>query len=84
MSLTFNDLQSIREIVKETIDPIKGDLEALSNDVKEIYSMLANLEKRAAEYPDFNKKNLEQKLLSLHADIVAAAKQAGVTLPTHQ
>jgi hypothetical protein len=41
MSLTFDDLQAIRTIVEETVDPIKGDIEALSNDIKEIYGYVS-------------------------------------------
>ena len=40
MSLSYDDLQAIRKVVEETIDPIKGELEALGNDIKEIYSPL--------------------------------------------
>lgn len=45
MSLSYDDLQAIRKIVEETVDPIKGELEALGNDVKEIYSMIASIQK---------------------------------------
>ncbi|HTE58249.1 MAG TPA: hypothetical protein VK694_05900 [Verrucomicrobiae bacterium] len=41
MSLTHVDLQEIRKIVEETVNPIKGELSALGNDIKEIYDMLA-------------------------------------------
>jgi len=36
MRLSYDDLKAIRKIVEETIDPIKGELEALGNDIKEI------------------------------------------------
>lgn len=39
MSLSYEELQAIRKIVEETVNPIKGDIEALSNDIKEIYEM---------------------------------------------
>jgi hypothetical protein len=46
MSLTHDDLQAIRAIIEETINPVRGDIEALSNDVKEIYGMLADPQKQ--------------------------------------
>jgi peroxiredoxin family protein len=83
MSLTFDDLQAIRKIVEETVEPIKGDIEALSNDVKEIYEMLANPQNEVSGKATFKKSSLEEKILRLHAELVEAAKQANVTLPSH-
>jgi hypothetical protein len=83
MSLTYDDLQAIRTIVEETVSPIKGDLEALGNDIKEIYEMIANLQKNSPGKPSSQKLNLEEKILNLHTDLIEAAKQAGVTLPSH-
>lgn len=42
MSLSFNDLQAIRTIVREEIEPMESDIEAFKNDIKEIYMMLAS------------------------------------------
>ncbi|MEK7152876.1 MAG: hypothetical protein AAB834_02940 [Patescibacteria group bacterium] len=83
MSLSYDDLQEIRKIVEETVNPIKGDLEALGNDIKEIYDMIANLQKSADNGKPFEKLNLEKKILKLHSELVEAATQAGVTLPSH-
>jgi hypothetical protein len=49
MSLTSNDLLEIRNIIEsaltkqtnEAIMPIQGELEALRNDVKDIYEMIS-------------------------------------------
>ena len=93
MNLTSDDLQAIREVikteltitvreaVKEELRPISGELEALRNDVKEIYGMLSGLEGKVAPDEQFSKLSLEQKLLKLNSELLAAAKQAGVTLP---
>lgn len=43
MSLSYEDLQSMRKVVEEAIQPVQGYIEALTNDVKEIYEMLAEL-----------------------------------------
>ena len=82
MSLSYADLQEIRKIVEETVHPIKGELEALGSDIKEIYGMLADLQK-SPNGENFRKLNLEKKILKLHAELVEAAKQAGVILPSH-
>lgn len=43
MSLSFNDLQAIRAIVREEITPVENRLEAVENDVKEIYFMMGDM-----------------------------------------
>jgi cell shape-determining protein MreC len=93
MSLTANDLQAIREIVKdevstivrntvkEVLGPINGELEALRNDIQEIYDMLADSQSKATSNKEFQKLSLEQKLIKLNSELLSAAKQAGITLP---
>lgn len=82
MSLTYKDLQEIRKIVEETVQPIAGELEALKNDIKEIYGMIAELQ-TSPENTSFEKLKLENKIIKLHSDLVEAARQAGVNLPSH-
>lgn len=89
MSLNSNDLLEIRNIIEsaltkqtnEAIMPIQGELEALRNDVKDIYEMIAELQRGMAPDKQFQKLSLEEKLLRLNSELLAAAKQAGVTLP---
>ncbi|HWL44338.1 MAG TPA: hypothetical protein VNQ73_15460 [Ilumatobacter sp.] len=89
MSLTQEDLTQIRTIMRDEIEsildrklePILGKLEAIENDVKEIYGMTAALQGRAITDENFQKKTLEEKLLTLNAELLAAAKQAGISLP---
>lgn len=83
MSLSYDDLQEIRKIVEETVNPIKGDLEALSNDIKEIYGMIANIQRSTSPSKSFEKLSIEAKILKLHFELIEAAKQAGVNLPSH-
>ncbi len=83
MSLSGEDLQAIRKIVEETVISLKGELEALRNDMKEIYTMLAVIHMNSSSKQSFQKLNVEEKLLNLHSDLLEAAKQAGVTLPSH-
>ncbi len=81
MSLSQEDLQAIRTIVEETVNPLRGDIEALNNDIKEIYVMISDLQKKALSANQFQKLSLEEKLLKLNSELLAAAKQAGITLP---
>jgi hypothetical protein len=89
MSLTSSELLEIRNIIEsaltkqtnEAITPIQGELEALRNYVKDIYEMIAELKKNVMPGRQFQKLSLEEKLLRLNSELLAAAKQAGVKLP---
>ena len=89
MSLTADDLSEIRNIIEsalarqsaEIVKPIQNELEALRNDIKEIYDMLSELEGKVTPDEQFGKLSLEQKLLKLNSELLAAAKQAGISLP---
>jgi len=81
MSLTREDLQQIEAIFDKKLDPIVGELKALREDIKEIYNMIADLQSGIATDNSFSKKSLEEKLLTLNAELLAAAKQAGIALP---
>lgn len=92
MSLTQTDLQEIRVIIRDEVrsgvsnveqklDALAGKVEALENDVKEIYEMLTDLRKDQLSTNKFLKLSLEDKILKTYKEIVLTAKQAGVTLP---
>lgn len=89
MSLTQSDLREIRTIVQSVvqstveplIEPLANEIKALRNDIKEIYDMIAELQKSAITDEEFKKRTLEEKLLTLNAELLAAAKQAGISLP---
>ena len=85
MSLTATDLEEIRNIVKSSLSielkPIKDELDMLRNDIKEIYFMIADLQRSSITDKDFKKLSLEKKLLTLNAELISAARQAGITLP---
>lgn len=83
MSLSYDDLQAIRTIVEKTVNPLRGDIEALSNDVKDIYEILSDLQKSIGVNGSFEKLSIEKRILRLHAELVEAARQAGVSLPSH-
>ena len=81
MSLTALDLSEIRTILKQELKPIQGELEALRNDIEEIYDMMADLKQPVITDRSFKKLSLEKKILTLNAELVSAAKQAGISLP---
>ena len=53
MSLTADDLQAIRTLLREEVSflfdkelaPIKGEIQALRNDIKEVYGMVGELQR---------------------------------------
>lgn len=93
MSLTAQDLMQIRTAIREEaesiisarieprFDSLDGRIEALDNDVKDIYKMISELQKLTRQAAHFEKYDLEQKVLKTYRSIIAIAKEAGVTLP---
>ena len=63
------------------LDKIEGRIEALENDVKDMYKMLSELQKLTRPIAHFEKYDLEKKILTTYENIIAIAKKAGVTLP---
>ena len=88
MSLSTSDLQEIRNVVDyaftkqndEFIRPLKDEIHALRNDIKDIYDMISGLESTMTD-KKFDKLSVENKILALNSKLVYAAKQAGITLP---
>lgn len=74
-------LKSDMRQVKGSLISLEDKVITLEADIKEIYLMLADLQK--AQLPDkqFKKINLEQKLLKINAELLATAKEAGISLP---
>lgn len=85
MNLTQSDLQEIRSIVQSVvgpmIEPLANEIQALRNDIKEIYDMIAELQSSVITDESFKKRTIEQKLLTINAELLSAAEQAGITLP---
>lgn len=40
--MTTSDLQEIRSIVEQVVQPLNSEIQALRNDVKDIYDMISN------------------------------------------
>ena len=81
MSLSNNDLASIRSIIREENELIADKLEALENDIKDIYDMISALQKSKSALFTQSDDTAKERLLSLHEGLVAVAKELGVTLP---
>jgi len=81
MSLSTNDLQQIRKIVEDVVNPLQGEIAALRNDIQEIYDRITALENKLMPDKQFAKLSLEQKILKLNSELLMAAKQAGISLP---
>lgn len=93
MSLTTEDLSKLRVVIREEVDSIieakviprfdalEGRLEALESDVKELYMMVSELQRGMITDESFKKRSIEEKLLTLNAELLATAEQAGVKLP---
>lgn len=85
MSLTNEDFARIEAILDRKLEPVLGELQALRNDIKDIYVMIANLEKKIGQKsildPAFLELPDEEQLLRLNATLLAMAKRLGVTLP---
>ncbi|HSX05877.1 MAG TPA: hypothetical protein VLF69_05380 [Candidatus Saccharimonadales bacterium] len=81
MSLTQEDLQQIEAVLDRRLNPVLGELTTPREDIKEIYDMITKLQSGAISDVGFSKKSLEEELLTLNAELLAAAKQAGIILP---
>lgn len=91
MSLDSSDLEQIRNVVetaiaaqsREFIIPLQNEVEALRNDIKEIYDMIVDLQKSQDSSKHLKKMTVEEKILKVHAELVETARKAGVSLPSH-
>lgn len=72
--------EDVRQI-KQKLERLEGKVEALEADIKEIYLTQSRLEKRLMGGDKFAKLTLEKKLLQLNSNLLATAKEAGITLP---
>lgn len=75
------ELKSDMREVKGSLSSLEGKVEALESDVKEMYRMIAELQKNTAPNKQFKKLTLEEKLLKINAELLAAAREAGISLP---
>lgn len=73
--------KEVRPLARK-IDELAGNVEALENDIKEIYQMLKDMQGAViTSDKTFAKLDLEEKVLKLNAELLVAANQAGIKLP---
>jgi hypothetical protein len=75
----------VRPIVQEEAEKstavLSGKLDALENDIKELYFMVDRLEKGFVTDPSFKKLPEEEQILRVNAWLIEFAKRKGVALP---
>lgn len=75
------DLKSDMRQVKSSLVSLEDKVTTLEADIKEIYLMLADLQNTQLPNRSFKKLTLEQKLLKINTELLATAKEAGISLP---
>ena len=75
------ELKNDMRIVKSTLMSLDDRIQLLEADVKSIYYMISDLQKQDKPAANFAKLPLEKKILKTYADVLAMAKEAGVSLP---
>lgn len=63
------------------ISSIDGRLEALENDIKDIYQMLKDMKGSTISDKDFSKLPPKERVLRLNAELLRVAKDLKITLP---
>ena len=76
-----SSLKSDMRDVKATLHSLDDRVQLLESDVKEIYYMIADLQKHNTTVKGFAKLPLDEKILKAYSDILMMAKEAGITLP---
>jgi uncharacterized protein (UPF0335 family) len=74
---------SVTALVREEIKSFIDEIEALRNDIKEIYDMIVDLQKSQDSSKHLKKMTVEEKILKVHAELVGTARQAGLTKPSN-
>ena len=63
--------------VHRRLDNLDGRMEAVENDIKDIYEMLAEVQRGSKQLSHLS---LEKKIRFAHAQVLAVAKEAGISL----
>ncbi len=79
----LDGVEKQQRISNETLQQIEGKLIALESDVKEIYTMLSELQNSKTPDKTFAKLTLEDKVLDTHAKVLKLAKQLDISLPSN-
>lgn len=79
MALTNDDKQWIKGAIADGV--VEGRLQALTNDVKEIYDVIYGKPNKSFMSASFAKMSSKEKLLVINEELLKMAKDAGVVLP---
>lgn len=60
---------------------VEGELQALTNDIKEIYDVIYGKSNKSFMSASFAKMSSKEKLLVINEELLKMAKDAGVVLP---
>lgn len=66
--------------VKDRLDTLEWQVEALTNDIKEIYAVIYKKPNRALASKNFEKLSNEDKITIMHEELLKIAKHENVTL----
>lgn len=66
---------------KERLDRVEGELQALTNDIKEIYDVIYGKPSRSFMSASFAKMSPKERLLVINEELLKMAKATGVILP---
>ncbi|HUS26241.1 MAG TPA: hypothetical protein VMY99_02750 [Nevskiaceae bacterium] len=67
--------------INQKVDTINGRIKVLEADVKKLYGMVAELQHGSITDKKFAKRTIEQKLLTVQAEVIAIAREAHIRLP---
>jgi len=67
--------------VEGRLDRVEGELEALTNDIKEIYDVIYGKPSRSFMSASFAKMSPKERLLVINEELLKIAKATGVVLP---
>ena len=76
-----SSLKSEMREVKDRLGRVEGELQALTNDIKEIYDVIYGKPNKSFMSASFAKMSSKEKLLVINEELLKMAKDAGVVLP---
>lgn len=79
MALTNDDKQWIKGAIADGV--VESRLQALTNDIKEIYDVIYGKPNKSFMSASFAKMSSKEKLLVINEELLKMAKDTGVVLP---
>ena len=76
-----SSLKSDMREVKDRLGRVEGELQALTNDIEEIYDVIYGKPNKTLMSASFSKMSSKEKLLVINEELLKIAKDTGVVLP---